>query len=40
MIVEEIARQLRAENNKVQASSPTSLVPSMLINFSLLSHVW
>ena len=40
MIVQEITRQLWPENNEVQASSPTLLVPSMLINFSLLSRVW
>ena len=39
MIVQEITRQLRPENNEVHASSPTSLVPSMLINFSLLSCI-
>ena len=40
MIVQEITRQLRPENNhEAQASSPTSLVPSMLINFSILSCV-
>ena len=39
MIVQEIMRQLRPENNEAYASSPTSLVPSMLINFSLLSRV-
>ena len=34
MIVQEITRQLRPENNEVQASSATSLVPSMLINLA------
>ena len=39
MIAQEITRQLQPENNEVHASSPTSLMPSMLINFSLLSRV-
>ena len=39
MIVQEITRQLWPENNEAHASSPTLLVPSMLINFSLLSLV-
>ena len=33
MIIQEVTRQLRPENNKVCTSPPMSYVPSMFINF-------